>query len=110
MLVERRFAYRSEIKVSPADLESARRGRKSCTIRLGTAEVEGKDIDLTDGRGRLRVRVTRVDTTKTFDQLGPEEASGEGFQSKEELRADLRRYYRGLEGAQPMTVIWFSIV
>lgn len=106
---QRHIRYRGEIKVSPSDLQAARAGRKVCTIRLGTASVAGENIDLTDGRSRLRVAVTRIDTSKRFGQLGIDEAKGEGFNSITELRSDLARYYRNLDDQQPVTIIWFAV-
>lgn len=104
---ERHITYRREIKVSRGDLEAARAGRKMCTIRLGTAAVASKHIDLTDGSSRLKVEVTRTDTSKKFGQMGMEEAQGEGFSSIAELRSDLMRYYRDLDDEKAVTVIWF---
>jgi hypothetical protein len=89
---------------------AARIGKKTCTIRLGTAGVEGREIDLTDGRERIRVRITRVDTSKTFGKLGEEEVKGEGFGTRDELLNDLRSYYRNLSEERPVTVIWFEVI
>ena len=77
---------------------------------LESQETEtSPEIDLTDGRRRIRIRITRVDTSKSFGELGPEEARGEGFETAEQLQADLRGYYRKLDVGQPMTVIWFEL-
>lgn len=103
------FAYKREIKVSGADLEAARAGKKVCTIRRGIASVRNDRIDLTDGQSRLRVRITRIDTSKKFGQIGMEEARGEGFESVSELRSDLRKYYRNMDEDHPVTVIWFAL-
>lgn len=65
-------------------------------------------IELTDGRERLKIKVTRTDTTKTLATLGQEEVEGEGFTTKNELEADLRQYYRDLRPETPLTVIWFE--
>jgi hypothetical protein len=108
-MTDRTITYRREIKVSPADLEGARTGKKICTIRLGIASVPNQTIDLTDGSSRLQVRITRVDNSKKFGEIGTEEARGEGFGSIAELRQDLRQYYRNLDDQQSVTVIWFVV-
>ena len=107
MIDDRRFTYRNRIRVSKGDLAMAAAGKKICTIRRGTAAVEGETIDLTDGRDRLRVRIVSVQTIPYRD-LTDEHASWEGFTGIEELRSDLTTYYRAIDGQQPMTIIKFE--
>jgi hypothetical protein len=104
------FTYRKQIKVSTEDLLAARAGRKTCTIRLGTVNVAQPEIDLSDGRDSTRIRVTTVDHSKRFGDLGDREVKGEGFATRQELEADLKRYYRAIEDEALITVIWFEIV
>jgi hypothetical protein len=73
-------------------------------------DVDGPEIYLTDGRQKAKVRITEVDNSKNFGQLGEREIKGEGFSTKQELEADLRRYYRNLCNDEPVTVIWFQLV
>lgn len=107
MIDDRRFTYRGRIKVSKADLVMAAAGKKTCTIRRGTAAVEGETVDLTDGRDRLRVRVLSVQTIPYRD-ITDEHAHWEGFAGIEELQSDLATYYRAIEDQQPMTIIKFE--
>jgi hypothetical protein len=106
---DRHFTYRRRIKVSGEDLALAKSGRKTCTIRLGTATVDGEFIDLTDGRDTLRVRIVAVETAR-YRALGQEHAQCEGFSSVEELRKDLEKYYRRIDNDQTVTVIKFERV
>jgi hypothetical protein len=106
----KRFTYRRQIKVSTADLNAALAGRKRCTIRAGIADVDGTELDLTDGRVRARVRIREVDHSKTLALLSDREVGGEGFRTKEELERDLRQYYKTLRPDDPLTVIWFELV
>ncbi len=106
----KRFTYRRQIKVSTADLDAALAGRKTCTIRAGIADVDGTELDLTDGRARTRVRIREVDHSKTLALLSDREVGGEGFRTKEELERDLRQYYKTLRPDDPLTVIWFELV
>jgi hypothetical protein len=106
----KRFTYRRRIKVSTGDLNAALAGRKTCTIRAGIANVDGTELDLTDGRSRARVRIREVDHTKTLALLSDREVGGEGFDTKEELERDLRQYYRSLRADDPLTVIWFEVI
>ena len=106
--VTRRFTYKRRIKVSANDLKLAKEGKKICTIRLGTLDVDGDIVDLSDGREALKVRIVSVETDKCFRDLADEHARGEGFSSVEELQNDLRMYYGNVEGAQPITIITFD--
>jgi hypothetical protein len=109
-MMMKRFTYRRQIKVSTGDLSAAVDGRKTCTIRAGIADVEGAELDLTDGRMRARVRIREVDHSKTLALLSDREVNGEGFHTKEELERDLRQYYKTLRPDDPLTVIWFEMV
>jgi hypothetical protein len=107
-LVIRKFTYHSSIKVSAADLNLAKIGRKTCTIRLGTLKVSNEFVNLISGKNALRVRILSVETDKCFRDLGDEHAKREGFSSLNELRSDLENYYGNVEPAQPVTIINFD--
>jgi hypothetical protein len=109
MIDTRSFTYRGRIKVSKGDLATARTGKKVCTIRRGTAKVDGETVDLTDGVDQLRVRVLSVQTIPYRD-LTDEHAHWEGFADIAALRRDLAIYYRAIEDSQPMTIIKFERV
>jgi hypothetical protein len=87
----------------------AKAGKKTCTIRLGSNRVEGNSIDLSDGRDSVRVRILSVET-KPFGELTDKHAKSEGFETLEQLRSDLAKYYGQIEEAQPVTIISFSRV
>jgi hypothetical protein len=107
MVDTRNFTYRGRIKVSESDLAMAKTGQKICTVRRGTAKVDGETIDLTDGVDRLRVRIVSVQTVPYHD-LTDEHAHWEGFADVAALRRDLATYYRAISDSQPMTVIKFE--
>lgn len=107
MIDTRNFTYRGRIKVSKSDLALARTGKKICTIRRGTAKVDGETIDLTDGTDRLRVRIVSVQTVPYRD-LTDEHAHWEGFADVAALRLDLAMYYRAIADSQLMTIIKFE--
>jgi len=106
----RKIVYKGAIRVSSEDLAAAKAGRKTCTIRRGTASVLGSEIDLTDGRDRARVRVVSTDASKSLRDLTEREVRGEGFRDRDELTADLRNYYRDLSDDDRLTVIWFELL
>jgi hypothetical protein len=106
-LVNRQFTYKRRIKVSADDLALAKDGKKTCTIRLGTASVDGELIDLSDGKDAIRVRIISVDT-ESYGNLTQEHAHWEGFSSVDELRKDLEKYYRRIAQEQPVTIIRFE--
>lgn len=108
-LVNRQFTYKRRIKVSTDDLALAKSGKKICTIRLGTANVDGELMDLSDGRDVLKVRILSVDTD-LYRNLTHEHAQWEGFSTVEELRKDLEKYYRRIEQDQLFTIIRFERV
>ncbi len=108
-LVNRQFTYRRRIKVSTDDLALAKSGRKTCTIRLGTANVDGELMDLSDGQDALKVRIVSVET-ESYRNLTHQHAQWEGFSIVEELREDLEKYYRRIDQDQPVTIIRFERV
>jgi len=108
-IVNRNITYRGRIKISSEDLELARKGKKKCTIRMGTANVVGETVDLTDGRERITARVSRVDSQRRYESLNDEDAAMEGFSSRAELQADLSRFYGDIDPGQPMTIIYFKV-
>jgi hypothetical protein len=106
-LVNRQFTYKRTIKVSTEDLALAKSGRKTCTIRLGIANVDRELLDLSDGRDVLKVRIVSVET-ETYRNLTYQHAQWEGFSTVEELRQDLKKYYSHIEQDQPVTIIRFE--
>ncbi len=108
-LLNRQFTYKGRIKVSSADLALANSGRKTCTIRLGTLNVDGEFMDLSDGRDSLKVVIISIGTCK-YRELTHQHAQWEGFCTVEELREDLAKYYRDVEPDQPITIIRFERV
>jgi hypothetical protein len=104
----KRRIYRERIKISRADMHWLRSGRKRCTIRMGTASVDGDRINVTDGTRNVPVRILRVINDKRFGDLSEEEAHDEGFGTRDELITDLKKYYpRALE-TDPVTIIYFE--
>ena len=109
-IVNRTFTYRGRIKLNSADLELARTGRKTCTIRLGKLSVADNVVYLTDEHEKLRVRILNVDNTRVYSQLTDEDAVMDGLESKEQLDGDLSRFYGKIDPVQPMTIIYFEVI
>ncbi len=105
----RRFTYKRQIRISPSDMALLRDGKKKCTVRIGTIGVDGTDMVMTDGRQRVNIRVTDVDTRRVYRELRNDDAINEGFSSLEELQKDLSKYYGKIDPEQPMTVIKFDV-
>ncbi len=108
-IINRRFTYRGQIKISTGDMSLVRSGRKTCTVRLGIVDVSGADIYLTDGQDRVKVRIADTDNRRVFRELSNQDALDEGFSSVEELREDLKTYYGKIDPEQPITVIRFVV-
>jgi hypothetical protein len=108
-IVNRQFTYKRRIKVSVEDLHGAKDGKKTATIRLGVVNVDGEQVDLTDGSNSLKVRIVSV-KTEPYKNLSAEHAHWEGFATVEELQKDLEQYYRRIDPEQPVTTIRFERV
>ena len=109
-IINRRFTYRGRIKVSNKDLNLARIGRKTCTIRLGQLSVGQKIMYLSDGRESLRVEILNVDNRRVYSELTDHDAVMDGLESKKQLDEDLRKFYGEIDPNQPMTVIYFRVL
>jgi hypothetical protein len=105
----RRFTYRGQIKISPSDMSLLQEGRKKCTVRVGIIDVNGTDLFMTDGRQRVKVRISEVDNRRVYRELTNQDAIDEGFPSLKELQKDLSKYYGKIDPDQPVTVIRFDI-
>lgn len=105
---DRHFVYRGRIKVSRQDMELLQAGRKKCTVRLGTASVATPEIYFSDGRSNVRVRILRIDTTRRLKDLTDQDARDEGFETRQQLLDDLKRFYPWAGPEQPITVIYFE--
>lgn len=78
-------------------------------VRYEWAEqVATPEILMSDGRGSVRVRILKVDTSRTFREISLPDALDEGLGSREELIQDLRQYYPHAADGDPTTVIYFE--
>ncbi len=102
------FVYSKRMRISSADMNLLHEGRKRCTIRLGSASVKGDRIMMSDGRQEVEVRIVQVDNNRRFGDLGDEDARNEGFGNRQELVADLRRFYPRAADEDPVTIIYFE--
>jgi hypothetical protein len=102
------YRYNKMIKISRGDMSLLRAGKKTCTVRLGNASVGDSEIEMSDGRVSVRVRITNVDNSRTFNELTDEDAKAEGLSSREELLLDLRKYYPRVTANDQVTVISFQ--
>jgi hypothetical protein len=106
----RRFTYRGQIKISPSDMSLLKSGKKRCTVRVGIIDVSGTDLYMTDGRQRVKIRISEVDNHRVYRELINQDALDEGFSSLEELQKDLSVYYGKIDPEQPVTIIRFDVV
>ena len=104
----RAFVYSKVIKISRGDMTLLRAGKKKCTIRMGNASVSTAEINVSDGRTSVPVRITDVDNRRTFGQLTDDDAKAEGFATRDELISDLRKYYPRASSSDQVTVIYFE--
>ena len=109
-IVDRAFVYRGRMKLSSRDLRLVRSGKKTCSVRLGTAGVATESLELTDGKESIRVHVLEVETGRVFHELSDRDARADGLSSLETLEKDLRRFYGEIDPEQPMTIIKFAFM
>ncbi|SRR5258708_27588347 len=110
MQLGRKLVYTNVIKISREDMALLRAGKKKCTIRMGNASVSRPEINVSDGRISVLVRITGIDSSRTFGQLTDEDAHAEGFSTRDELISDLRKYYPRAGPDDQVTVISFEPV
>ena len=91
-------------------MELLRAGKKKCTVRLGTVSVASEEILMSDGRNSVPIRILKVDTSRCFGELTDQDAIAEGFQDRQELRNDLKKYYPRVSDTDLVTVIYFEQV
>lgn len=108
-IINRRFTYKGQIKISPSDMSLLKNGKKKCTVRVGIIEVSGTDLFMTDGKLRVKIRIAEVDNHRVYRELTNQDALDEGFSSLEELQKDLNTYYWNIDPEQPVTVIRFDV-
>lgn len=104
----RRFTYKGQIKISSSDMSLLQDGRKKCTVRVGIIDINGTNLFMTDGKQRVKIRISEVDTHRVYRELTDQDALDEGFSSLEELQKDLSKYYGKIDPEQPVTVIRFD--
>jgi len=109
-IVNRSFTYKGKIKVSREDFNLAKKGIKTCTVRLGTLNVAKSITEIHDGTNSLRVKIGGVDNKRVLRELTDDDAQKEGFRTKNDLISDLKRYYPSIEPEQPVTVIYFELL
>ncbi len=105
----RRFTYKGQIKISSSDMSLLQDGRKKCTVRVGIIDIHETDLFMTDGKQRVKIRISEVDNHRVYRELTNQDAIDEGFSSLEQLKNDLSKYYGKIDPEQPVTVIRFDI-
>jgi len=85
-------------------------GKKTLTIRLGIVKPRYEEI-IVHGGGRpiAKVKVTRV-YHKRIKELSDNDATKDGFRSREELVKELKRIYEDLNENDWVTLIEFKVI
>ena len=108
-IVDRSFTYRRRMSVSAEDFDLMLAGKKTCTIRLGTASFAADVLEIHDGQRSRTVTIEGVKHVR-YRELTLAHATCEGFAGTDELRRDLQKYYNEIDDDKPMTVIFFSLL
>jgi hypothetical protein len=109
-IVERTIVYHDLIGIGDADLVLVRQGKKTCTIRLGTANVDQNVIYLGYLQNKVLVRVLYVENGRLYHDLTDRDAQQDGHISREDLYEDLKQFYGSIDPQQPMTLIHFELL
>jgi hypothetical protein len=75
---------------------------------MGLAAVATPEILMSDGRTSVAVRILKVDAERRLKDLNDQDARNEGFETRAELIADLKRYYPTVTDEDRVTVIYFE--
>ncbi|MEM2024723.1 MAG: ASCH domain-containing protein [Desulfurococcaceae archaeon] len=90
-------------------VEKLLKGVKRATIRRGIVKPRYREVIIhAGGKPVAKARIVRVYHGK-LKELGEYEARVDGYESTEELIADLKRIYRGLSDDDAITVIEFRV-
>jgi hypothetical protein len=99
----------SQFKLIDRFFELVLSGEKTSTIRYGFVFVTNELLPLCSGARRLFIRILKIDYTKTFASLRDEDAVSDGFQSVEQLRSELLRFYPHIQPEDPVTIFHFEV-
>ena len=85
-------------------------GLKKSTIRYGIVLVKDKFVPIESNKREIIVKVSKVDYSKSFEDLDEKDAINDGFKSLSELRAKLKSFYPNISINDPITIITFENV
>jgi hypothetical protein len=83
--------------------------KKTSTIRYGFVFFNNERLQLRSNARSSAIRLLKIDYSKTFGDLNEEDAQRDGFQTLEQLKAELRAFYGDVSIDYPMTIIHFKL-
>lgn len=90
--------------------EKIRRGEKRATLRLGIKDYRhGERVIVRCGDREIGVAIIKDVRFKKFGEISEEDAKIDGFESREELRSALEKFYGKFEDEQMFTQIIFEL-
>jgi len=92
------------LRLHPDFLSALIEGRKTTTVRAGWRDLSSGPAVVETGRQSIEVLVTGVRHCRYAD-LTLEDAKRDGFESLEQLRSALRRFYPNLSDGSAVSVI-----
>jgi len=103
------FYIANEIRLASKYVDLVLSGKKTSTIRRKYVLFNNIVIPLMSRNIKLNIRITKVDYSKTFGELTEEDAKHDGFNSLDELKSELIKYYADMTDDYPMTIIYFRV-
>lgn len=85
--------------------------RKISTIRFGFVFFNDITTLLTfSNNPSIDIKIKRIDYSKTFGDLNETDAKSDGYDSLDNLKTDIRKYYPTIENTSPMTIVYFDLI
>ena len=64
-------------------------------------------IPLISSKRTVYIRILKLDYSKTFSELDDIDARRDGFESKDELKSVIKKFYKDISDDNPVTIIHF---
>src|SRR4030042_5764861 len=95
----------TQLKLADRFFDLVLTGKKTSTIRYGLVFFNNEIIQLRSNARSSTIRLLKIDYSKTFGDLCEEDAQRDGFQTLDELKAELRGFYGDVPSEYPITII-----
>jgi len=99
----------SQLRLADRFFDLVLSGKKTSTIRYGLVFFNNEKLQLRSNARTVSIRLVKIDYSKMFGDLNEEDALGDGFQTLNQLKSELRGFYGDVPLEYPMTIIHFKL-